>query len=64
MKQLLVIAMVASSTIGIVAATSQANAGIKGDYAKEYCRYYKNKAVWTGDPSWWDAYYACMKDNR
>lgn len=64
MKQFLIMAMIASSTIGVVAATSQVNAGVKGDYAKEYCRYYKSKAIWTGDPDWWAAYYACLKDNR
>lgn len=62
MKQLLIMAVLASTTIGFVAATSQANAGYKNDYASSYCQFYKNKAVWTGDPGWWEAYYACMKD--
>lgn len=64
MKQFLIMAIVASSTIGAVGAASQASAGVKGDYAKEYCQYYKNKAVWTGDPDWWAAYRACIADNR
>jgi len=64
MKQFMIMAMVASSTIGFIAASSQANAGPKGDYAKEYCRYYKTKAIWTGDPNWWAAYYACLKDRQ
>ncbi len=62
MKQFLIMAMIASSTISFVAVSSQAQAGSNVDYAKEYCRYYKNKAVWTGDPNWWAAYYACLKD--
>ncbi len=64
MKQLLIIALLAASTIGAVAASSQAYAGNKGDYAKEYCRFYKNKAVWTGDRYWWDVYYSCLRENR
>ncbi|HFC05328.1 MAG TPA: hypothetical protein ENJ55_06450 [Rhizobiales bacterium] len=64
MKKLFLMAIAASMTIGAVAATSQANAGYNTDYATEYCRYYKNKAVWTGDPGWWAAYYACLKDKR
>jgi len=64
MKKILILAVIASSTVGLVAATSQANAGKGGDYAKEYCEYYKTKAMWTNDQNWWDAYYACIRDNR
>jgi len=61
MKQLLIAAILASTAIGAVAVTSQAKAGYRS-YAIEYCRYYKTKAQYTGDQSWWDAYYACLAD--
>lgn len=64
MKQLFIMALIASTTIGFVAASSQVQAGNTNDYGTEYCKYYKNKAVWTGDPAWWSAYYACLNDNR
>lgn len=61
MKQLLIAAVIAASTIGAIAVTSQAQAGYRS-YALEYCQYYKTRAMYTGDKSWWDAYYACLKD--
>lgn len=64
MKTFMIMAMVASATIASVAVSSQAQAGYKNDYGTQYCQYYKNKAVWTGEQRWWNAYYACMEDNR
>ncbi|HHI82545.1 MAG TPA: hypothetical protein ENJ99_05275 [Rhizobiales bacterium] len=55
------LALLGATLTAAVAATAPAEAGgRKGDYASEYCQFYKNRAMWTGDQYWWDRYYACL----
>lgn len=65
MKRFVLAAAVASMAFTSLGATSTAStAAPHFDYAKEYCKYYKNKAAWTGSAYWWHRYYACLETYR
>lgn len=65
MKKIIATAVFAASALTLATASNTASAGWNdGDYATEYCRYYKNRAMYTGSRIWWNRYYACLREYR
>ena len=64
MKRFFAIAILATSVTGIAAFSHPAEAGYQNSYAYQYCQFYKTRAMHTGDPAWWSAYYQCLADQR
>lgn len=65
MKKIITATVFATTALGLAASSTNASAGWRdGDYATEYCRYYKTRAMYTGNPVWWDRYYACLREYR
>ena len=59
MTRLTALALLAAAAITAIAGATQARAG-RNDYTWNYCQYYQQKALYTGERYWWDRYRACL----
>ena len=60
MKQLLVFAMLVFAAASFSAIANAGPAGASSAY--QFCHYYKQKAMWTGDQYWWARWRHCLTD--